>query len=71
MAIERRKRMPDGTFGHIEKVGVGLTDKERVEMLEMENATLTYEAMVKEFRINDLETVQSEILFALMNGGLV
>lgn len=36
MAIERRPRLEDGTFGEIEKVGKGVTQSEKVGYLEQD-----------------------------------
>lgn len=36
----RRKRMPDGSFGELEKVFPGETAEEKVERLEADNAAL-------------------------------
>lgn len=40
MAILRRKRLADGTFGEIENVFKRETDAEKMERLESENADL-------------------------------
>lgn len=38
MAILRRKRLADGTFGPLEKVFDGETETEKIERLELERA---------------------------------
>ncbi|RYI24995.1 hypothetical protein EVU96_25250 [Bacillus infantis] len=69
MALMRRKRLPDGTFGELEKVFEGETDAEKVERLESENAQLAYDLLTKEFRLSEIEQVQSDIIYQLMMGG--
>lgn len=71
MAIERRRRLDDGTFGPVEKLGSGLTDKERVALLEEDNAMIAYAAMQKDSRINELEMAQADLMYILMNGGIL
>lgn len=77
--MRRRKRMEDGTLGPYESVFEGdLSPEEKIGMLEQENANVLYESMMKGSRIADLEAaqvqsdaIQSEILYALMNGGIL
>lgn len=71
MAIERRPRLKDGSLGSLEKIGEGLTDKEKVVLLEEENALLVYDSLMKDIRIETLEETQAEIIFGLMNGGIL
>lgn len=68
MAIERRPRLPDGSFGAIEKVGKGETANDRVERLEAENASLTLALIEKDIRIGTIEAIQAEILLQLLGG---
>lgn len=77
--MRRRKRMPDGSLGPYESVFVGeLSPEEKIELLEQENSIVLYESMIKDVRIADLKAVQdqadaiqSEILYVLMNGGIL
>ena len=73
-----RPRNPDGTWGDPQKFGNGETDAEKIERLENENALSLYESMMKDVRIGEMEAAQSqsdviqaEILYALMNGGIL
>ena len=75
----RRKLLPDGTLGPLEPVFEDdLLPEQKIALLEEENANVVYESMLKDARITELEaaqanadTIQSEILYALMNGGLL
>lgn len=44
--------------------------EERIEFLEQDNAYLFYDSMAKENRINDLETMNAELTYLIMTGGL-
>lgn len=63
MAIERRPRLPDGSFGSLEKVGEGLTDKERVVALEAENLDLKL-AVVELVELNEELNTQTQLAIA-------
>lgn len=63
MAIERRPRLADGSFGEIEKLGEGLTDKERVKALEAENLDLKL-AVVELVEINEQLNTQTQLAIA-------
>lgn len=43
----------------------------RIGLLEEENATLVYESMLKDMRIQDLENEQASLVYQLMVGGLI
>lgn len=68
MAIERRPRLPDGTFGAVEKVGKGETTNDKVERLEAENASLSLALLEKDIRIGSIEAMQAEIILQLLGG---
>lgn len=63
MAIERRPRLADGSFGEIEKLGDGLTDKERVKALEAENLDLKL-AVAELVEINEQLNTQTQLAIA-------
>lgn len=77
--MRRRKLLEDGTIGPMESVfDDEPSPEEKIEFLEQENASILYESMMKDVRIADLEAahaqvdaVQAEILYALMNGGIL
>lgn len=56
-ALERRKRLPDGTFGDLEKVFDGETDAEKVIRLEREK--------------NDVEESLAGLVFQLLEKGVL
>lgn len=58
----RRKRLPDGTFGELEKVFDGETDAERMARLEAENASLS-------LSLESVEALQAEMLLMILSGG--
>lgn len=68
MAIERRKRLPDGTLGALEKVGQGETSNDKVERLEAENASLTLALIEKDVRLDAVEKMQAELVLQLLGG---
>lgn len=68
MAIVRRPRLPDGTFGAVEKLGDGETANEKVERLEAENASLTLALIEKDIRLGAVEKLQAEMLLQLLGG---
>lgn len=72
MAIVRRERLEDGTFGPPEKIGQGETDVEKVKRLEMENALSVLDRAQQEARLNVLEQDNSALLLeiAQFKGGL-
>lgn len=63
MVIERRPRLADGSFGEIEKLGKGLTDKERVQTLEAENLDLKL-AVAELVEINEQLNTQTQLAIA-------
>lgn len=54
MAIVRRKRLPDGSFGEIEKIGGGLTTDEMVAALGIQLAQEKLNNIQKDAIINTL-----------------
>lgn len=68
-ALQRRKRLPDGTFGELEKVFEGETADEKVARLEAENASLTLSLLEKDVRLETVESLQAEIMLLLIGGG--
>lgn len=71
MAIKRRKRLPDGSLGPLEKVNEGETKEEKIERLEAENAQLFYDSMMKDLKIEELTNSQAELLYQLMKKGVL
>lgn len=69
MVLLRRKRLPNGSFGPLEKVFDGETDKEKIEQLELENAELWYDIMNNVSQINEHENDISSIWYEIMIGG--
>lgn len=63
MAFERRRRLTDGRFGPIEKVGEGLTDKEKLAILEAENLDLKL-ALVESVEIQAELNTQTQLAVA-------
>lgn len=63
MAIERRSRMQDGTFGPVEKLGSGFTDKEKLAILEAENIDLKM-ALVETVALNEEINTQTQMAIA-------
>ncbi|WJY27492.1 hypothetical protein [Sporosarcina trichiuri] len=68
-----RKRLPDGTFGGPEKhfASSGETSKERMERLDADNATLVYENMMKDLKIEELSDGQADLIYQLMQKGVL
>lgn len=71
MTMERRKRLPDGSFGELEKVFEGETVQERVDRLEAENADLIFASIEKDMRLEELERGQSDLVFTLVEKGVI
>ncbi|MGN7387707.1 hypothetical protein [Sporosarcina sp. SAFN-015] len=69
MTIMRRRRLPDGSFGELEKVFVGETDAEKIARLEAENASLALANIEKDIRLETVEELQAEMLLILLDGG--
>lgn len=63
MAIERRRRLVDGTFGPVEKLGSGLTDKEKLAILVAENLDLKL-ALVETVALNEELNTQTQLAIA-------
>lgn len=67
-----RPRNADGSYGQPQKVGQGLTDKEKVEMLQAANEELMYALVeldaqrVEDQRVNELAL--AELTETLMGG---
>lgn len=71
MALEIKRRLPDGSFGDPVKPFGGETDKEKIVRLEANNADLMYGSMMKELEIDKLKNTQAELLYQLMMGGII
>lgn len=56
-ALERRKRLPDGSFGDLEKIFDGETDTEKSNRLEQEK--------------NDVEESLAGLVFQLVEKGVL
>lgn len=71
MAIVRRKRLQDGSFGELEKVFDGLTDSEQIAELGQQLALEKLNSMQKDLLINSLgeQLTQMKIDIMLMKGG--
>lgn len=54
--MERRKRLPDGTFGPSENIGSSETEKEKVARLELEKEILISTIMEMSVYMADQET---------------
>lgn len=79
--MKRRKRLPDGSLGELEKIFSGETEEERLDRLEQENAalqkenaTLLFQGAMQDMNIQALQDENAEILFRLANielGGIL
>ena len=69
--MQRRKRLPDGSFGPLEKVFSFDTKDEKVEKLEESNALLLYNSMLKDFDIEALREEQAALTHNLMIKGVL
>lgn len=69
--LERRKRLPDGTFGELEKVGSGTTTKEQVTALGMQLIQEKLANMQKDSVINGLgaQVAQMKLEIMSLRGG--
>lgn len=63
MAIERRPRLQDGSFGALEKLGNGLTAREKLALLEAENLDLKL-ALVESVVLNEELNTQTQLAIA-------
>lgn len=71
MAILRRKRLPDGSFGELENVFGGETESDKLERLEGENAFLSFSLIEKDMKINSIEQAQAGLIFQLLEKGVL
>lgn len=71
MPFEYAVRNQDGTLGKMKKFGVEETAEEKAARLEQEAALLTYNDMMKELRITELEESQALLTYQLMQGGVI
>ena len=71
MTIMRRKRLPDGSFGELEKVFDGETDSEKIERLERENAFLSFSLVEKDMKIESVEQLHAGLVFQLIEKGVL
>lgn len=69
--MRRRPRLPNGELGPMEPLFGDLSPEEKIEMLAVENSTLVYESMMKDAQLAEMEATQAEIIYALMNGGML
>lgn len=69
--MKRRPRLPDGTFGELEKVGSILTTEEQVDALGMQLAQEKFASMQKEAIINGLgaQVAQMKLEIMQLKGG--
>lgn len=59
--MQRRKRLEDGTFGELEKVGSQETPEETAERLELENKLLKLQNQANTERMEFMEDLIAEI----------
>lgn len=59
--MKRRKRLPDGSFGELEKVGTTETPEEKAERLEQENKLLKLQNQANAERMDFMEDLIAEI----------
>lgn len=71
MALESKKRLDDGTFGLLEKLGSGMTDKERASLLGEQLSQEKISSFQKQILINTLgsELTALKIQVLMMKGG--
>jgi len=63
----RRKRLEDGTFGELEKLGNGLTTDEQVMSLGAQLAQEKIKNMQKDMLINSLGATVTQLKFEVMS----
>lgn len=71
MPLLRRKRLPDGTFGPLEKVFEGETVDEKITQLEAENANLILQLIEKDLKLSELEQTQANLTLELIVKGVL
>ncbi|WP_042472763.1 XkdW family protein [Bacillus ndiopicus] len=63
----RRRRLPDGSFGELEKVGDALTTDEQVMSLGAQLAQEKIKNMQKDLLINSLGTTVTQLKLEVMS----
>ncbi|KYG92341.1 hypothetical protein A0U40_05200 [[Bacillus] sp. KCTC 13219] len=63
----RRRRLQDGSFGELEKLGEGLTVDEQVAALGMQLAQEKLANMQKDMLINSLGATVTQLKFEIMS----
>lgn len=71
MAVMRRKRLEDGTYGDFEKVFEGETQEEIIERLEGENAFLSFSLLEKDMKLSAIEESHAGLVFQLIEKGVL
>lgn len=66
--MKRRKRLEDGSFGELEKVFSFETSEEKIDRLEMENASLTLDLIHKEVKLETIEQMQADMMLLIIGG---
>lgn len=65
--MERRKRLADGSFGELEKVGSGVTTDEQVMSLGAQLAQEKIKNIQKDILINSLGATVTQLKFEVMS----
>ena len=71
MAFLYKVRNSDGTLGDRKKFGLEETREEKTERLEATNAQLAYESVMKDLRIEELNSNQADLTYQLMMKGVL
>lgn len=69
--LQIRRRLPDGSFADPVKPFGGETDEERADRLEAVNAGLMFSAMESSMNFESLKEAQAELLFELLQKGVL
>ncbi|MEK4425382.1 XkdW family protein [Solibacillus sp. FSL K6-1523] len=69
--MRRRKRLPGGGFGELEKIGSVLTTEEQVDALGMQLAQEKFASMQKDVLVNGLgaQVAQMKLEIMALKGG--
>jgi len=71
MAFQYKVRNSDGTLGDRKKIGFEETLEEKTDRLEATNAQLAYDSVVKDLRIEELNSNQADLTYQLMMKGVL
>ncbi len=71
MAFQYKVRNSDSTLGDRKKFGLEETSEEKTERLEAMNAQLAYESVMKNLRIEELNSNQADLTYQLMMKGVL